>query len=180
MSQNRCVQTRVLAGVGVATTLLVGGLLAIWLVPTGPSILRPGAFSGFNDGYVGAHYVSWPAFSAQAKFKIDSIEVRVDDPARCAAVVRRIKRPTESFATVTDGPVPGAAAIGGSVTHAISMDYAVVLTPRQVGECSVTSIVVGTRSWGRIRTSAITSQFTVTTAHASGIDPRVGDTPNVR
>jgi hypothetical protein len=174
------VHTRGLSAVGVVVMLLVGGLLAICFVPAGPSILRPGAFSGFNEGYVGAHYVSWPAFSAQAKFKIDSIEVRVDDPARCSAAVRRVKRPTEWFAAVTEGPVPGTAAIGGSVAHATSMDYAVVLTPRQVGQCSVTSVVVGARSWGRVRTSAVTSQFTVTTTHASGVDPRVRDTPNVQ
>jgi hypothetical protein len=165
--------------VGAAIILFVGGLLAVWFLPSGPSIIRPGVFVGFEQGYVGTHYVSWPAFSAQETFKIASIDVRVDDPTRCDAVVRKMKRPADSFEAITDGPLPGTPAIGGLVSHAASLDYAIVLTPHQVGECTVTSVTVGARSLWKIRTSTVISEFTVTTSHTTGDDPRVRDALSV-
>ena len=179
-SQTRVMHTRGLVAAAAAVVAAVlGGVLAVWYIPTGPSIRPPGAFFRINDGYVGAHYVSWPAFSAQSSFKVTSLTVRVDDPTRCTAAVRKVSRPAESFAAVTEGPIPGVSALGASANHASSLDYAIVLTPTGVGDCSVASVTVGAKSWGRIRTSTITSPFAVTTKHVSGVDSRVRDTPGL-
>jgi hypothetical protein len=177
---NPVVHTRGLVAAAAALVVAVlGAILAIVYIPSGPSIRPAGAFIRFNDGYVGAHYVSWPAFSAQSSFKITSIDVKVDDPTRCTAVVRKVRRPAESFAAVTEGPIPGSSALGAVVSHASLLDYAVVLTPTQIGDCSVSSVTVGATSWAKTRTTTITSPFGVATRHASGVDSRVRDTPGL-
>jgi hypothetical protein len=162
--------------VALVPLALLGLLLTVWFVPSGPSIGGTVGTTGFHRGYVRNHYSVWSAFGIRHPFVVTDAQVVVTG-AGCQGQVRLVGSPVVGgyLAGVSTGPLPGAAVIGRRLTPQMGPRLALVVTASTTGRCHVREIRFASHSWWRSRWTTVPGGFSVNVTHSTGVDPRTNE-----